>query len=251
MKSIQYFFILFLLFYRSIHANNQINFPITIITPIPLLQNYFQNQNKNNIATYLKQYAMPLTLYFYYKTSSNNIITDMTSNPWTTLGIIYIINCYMSLIKIEEEQKKIDQDILDMMQHVFQILIIGCGIHNKIIKHHNYKTSINIQVSTFTALHQLLYNAYNSWLILFSYYEEHAKQEQLFYIYKTNQIDIFEMTQVCNKEPDLLPLINQLHHNDFNYNYEPILNCLELRLKLINHRINNTLPSSFRDTLTK
>lgn len=225
--------------------------PTTIFSPIPLLQIRFKNQNNNLSIALFKKYSIPLTACFYYSIQNNNIMTDIQQHPYTTIFFIYAISYYISFMAKQKSQKKIDEEIINIMEHIFQILIIGHGIYNKIVIKDLYKNSLNTQESTlFTTLEEVLYNTYHSWLILFDYYEEHYQKKSL-YTYKMNQIDLFEMIQACDQEPDLLTLITDFYKDETYYNYEPILNFLEIKLKLINYKISENLSDDFHNKLGK
>ena len=124
------------------------------------------------------------------------------------------------------------------MQKVFHLLIIGHGIYNIIVVPYNHnKKTTTVNMLDITTLHIYLHKAYTTWSILFSYYQEFYNDKPL-YAYQMNQINFFELSQICVHEPDILPLMKNLYHKNNNiYNYEPILTCLETKLAQINHKI--------------
>ena len=61
-----------------------------------------------------------------------------------------------------------------------------------------------------------------------------------------NEIDILEVLQAGACEPEIMPLL--IHFCDKNYSsyeYEAIIETLESKLKLINHKISKTLPNDY------
>ena len=166
-------------------------------------------------------------------------------NPLATSMYLYAITHYYAYLMIEKQQKKIDQDIINMMQHVFHLLIIGHGIYNKMTLPclDQQKTFRIVNPSNLNTLELFLCNAYQTWLILFSYYEERCKYKPL-YAYRMDQIDIFEILQAADREPEILQLITHMYDKkNLVYDYEPIVNCLESKLKQINHKLKTVLSA--------
>jgi hypothetical protein len=217
----------------------------TIFAPTPLVKIQNKNKFKFNALSFLKKATIPLTACFYYGINKNDTWTDISNNPYTTSILIYAMIYYTTYLIFKNQQNKIDEDIIELMEHLFHLLIIGHGIYNKInsISCDSYKTSTGLHSSEFLTLQFFLYKAYNTWFILFSYYQEHYKNKPL-YAYHTNQIDLFEVLQASKHEPEILPLITKFYDkNNKIYDYEPILNCLEIKLKLINHKLMKILPT--------
>lgn len=217
----------------------------TIFTPAPLLELHDHNTKEQGYITNIKKSVIPLTCCFFYMINKNNIWADIIQNPWTTSISLYALAHYSTYLILQKQQETIDQEIINMMQHVFHLLIIGHGIYNKMTtpSHHSQKISVAINSSTLETLQFFLLSAYNTWFILFSYYQEHYKNRPL-YTYHMDQIDLFEMLQASKNEPDMLPLITHFcDKNNTTYDYKPILNCLEIKLKLINHKLKTALPA--------
>jgi hypothetical protein len=245
-KPTQLHMISYLLLFPSISLqgmDNQILLA-TIFTPAPLLELHHKNTKEDGYIAYLKKAAIPLTCCFCYTIKKNDIWTDITENPYTSSIFMYTVTHYFVHLILQNQKNKIDQEIINMMQHIFHFLIIGHGIYNKITtpSYSQYKSSIAINSTTLSTLQLFLNNAYNTWFILFSYYQEHYKNKPL-YAYHMNQIDLFETLQASTHEPDILPLITKFYDkNNTTYDYEPILNCLEIKLKLINHKLKTIFP---------
>ncbi|MBP6869404.1 hypothetical protein KBC04_00760 [Candidatus Babeliales bacterium] len=250
MNSIKISFFLFFFITLPCSGINNSTQITTIFTPTPLLQPYFKYQHNNNILAYLKKLTIPVTGCFYYAIHSGNIITDIKTHPYKTTLILYALIYCGAYAVMENEKEKIDEEIINMIQHVFHILIISNGIYNKIVHYHLYKNITTMQASAFETLQFFLSNAYNTWLILFSYYQEHYKNKPI-YAYQMDQIDLFEVLQACNQEQDILSLITNFYDDSMIYNFEPILDCLELKLKLINHRLLKSLPLKYHTLLEK
>ena len=59
-----------------------------------------------------------------------------------------------------------------------------------------------------------------------------------------DQIDIFEILQAADREPEILQLITHMYDKkNLVYDYEPIVNCLESKLKQINHKLKTVLSA--------
>jgi|GEM_PF-1553511 len=220
---------------------------ITIFAPAPLFELHQRNKYDNVYINSIKKSLIPLTLLFYYSINENDTRTNIIKTPYITATLIYMIACYGKQLVIKNEQSKIDQEVIDMMQRVFHFLIIGHGIYNKIItpSYDQSKTTISINSLALTTLQLFLNKAHETWITLFSYYQEHYKGKSL-YAYQMNQIDIFETLQASTYEPDILPLITNFYDkNNRIYDYEPILDCLEIKLKKINNKLIKVLPGEY------
>ena len=244
MKNINLLFLGLLCIPISLHGTHE-SIPLpTIFAPAPLFELHRKNKFEFNCLSFLKKAAIPLTAGFYYGVNKDTMWTDITNNPYTTSILAYAMIHYGTYLVLQNQQNKIDEDITELMQHIFHLLIIGHGIYNKINTAFcdQYKTSAALSSPALITLQFFLYKAYNTWFILFSYFQEHYKNKPL-YAYHTNQIDLFEVLQASTHEPDILPLITKFYDkNNKNYDYEPILNSLEIKLKLINHKLMRVLP---------
>ena len=217
----------------------------TIFAPAPLLEFDQNNLSKFYYLTSIKQVAIPLACCLCLAVKKNDIWIDIMQNPLAASMCIYAITHYYAYLMIEKKQNKIDQDIIIMMQHVFHLLIIGHGIYNKITMASldQQKTFPIVNLSNVNTLELFLCNAYQTWLILFSYYQERYKDKPL-YAYHMNQIDIFEILQAADREPDVLQLITHIYDKkNITCDYEPIFDYLEVRLKQINHKLKTILST--------
>jgi hypothetical protein len=218
---------------------------ITIFTPIPLLELDQKNTPKLDYIAYIKDASLLFACCFCLSIKKNDIWTDIIQNPKTTIALFYCIVHYYAYLMMEQQQQKIDRDIIHMMQNVFHLLIIGHGIYNKIalINLDEKRMSNSLHRSNINSLELFLCNAYQTWLILFSYYQDHYKNNPL-YAYDMEKIDTFEILQAADYEPDMLPLITSIYDKKNKIcDYEPILKCLEIKLKQINHKLITILPS--------
>lgn len=243
MKNIKLYIISLLLYSPLFGMDNPTMLP-TIFAPAPLLELHKKNNNDFNYISSLKKVTIPVACCFCYGIKKNSILLDIRENPYTTSILTYLIIHYCTYLALQNQQAKMDKDIIDMMQHIFHLLIIGHGMYNKITTlDSQYKISAFMNTSTITTLQLFLHKAYNTWFVLFSYYQEHYKNKPL-YAYQTDQIDLFEVLQASSHEIEILPMITKFYDkNNTIYDYEPILNCLEIKLKLINHKLINFLPT--------
>ena len=239
--------ILYLMIYILPLSLRSMDSPIvltTIFAPAPLLELHHTKTHDENFITSIKKYAFPLTCCFFYTIKKDSIWRDLTENSISSSIYIYIAAYYCYQFVRQNQQNQIDEEIIETMQHLLHLLIIGHGIYNKIINcsFPEYKISATINSTTVTTLQFFLNNAYNTWFILFSYYQERYKDKPL-YSYRMDQIDVFEILHASMHEPDLLPLVQNFYDiNNKMYDYEPIFNCLEVKLKQINHKIKTILP---------
>ncbi len=218
---------------------------ITIFTPIPLLELDQKNTLKLDYITYITEATIPFACCFCLAVKKNDIWTDIIQNPGATIACLYGITHYYAYLMMQKQQQKIDGDIIHTMQHVFHLLIIGHGIYNKITLPglDQQKISPAMRASNLNMLELFLCNAYQTWLILFSYYQDHYKNKPL-YAYYMDKIDTFEILQAADHEPDIFPLITNFYDKkNIMYDYEPIFNCLETKLKQINHKLITIFPA--------
>lgn len=246
MKNISLYFILFFLS-NILHGMDDSTMLTIIFAPAPLLDLHHKHQQEFSYLSFCKKATIPLTGCFYYGIKKNDVWTDIIKNPYTTSIITYIILHYCIYSITQNQQNKIDEEIINTMQHVFYLLIIGHGIYNKITNPSFFlhKISTTISTSNLMTLQLFLHKAYNAWFILFSYYQEHYKNKPL-YAYHVNKIDLFDVLQASSHESDILPLITHFYDkNNIMHDYESILNCLEVKLKLINHKLIYILPTKY------
>ena len=249
MKNIKLLYCILIFLSTPLKGIKNLTISTTIFTPAPLFELHQKSKCNQISMDSIKNSLAPLTVCFYFLINENDIRTNITQNPYITSILIYMTAYYSKQLIMKNEQNKIDQEIIDMMQRVFHFLIIGHGIYNKIIapSYDQAKTAISINSLTLTTLQLFLNKAHETWLTLFSYYQEHYKYKPL-YAYHMNQIDIFETLQASTYEPDILPLITNFYDkNNRTYDYEPILNCLEIKLKKINHKLIRVLPSAYHN----
>ena len=245
MKRIHLLYLISCILPLSLHAMNSPIVLTTIFAPAPLLQLHHTKIQEESFIASIKKAAIPLTCCFFYAIKKDNIWTDLTENSITSSICIYIAAYYCYQLVRKNQQNQIDEEIIETMQHLLHLLIIGHGIYNKITNSSfpEYKKSAIINSTTVTTLQFFLNNAYSAWFILFSYYQERYKDKPL-YSYRMDQIDVFEIVQASMHEPDLLPLIQNFYDIDNKiYDYEPIFNCLEVKLKQINHKMKTILPA--------
>ncbi len=212
---------------------------ITIFTPIPLLELNQKNTPKLDYIGYIKECSFPFACSFCLAVKKNDIWADIIENPAATIALFYCIIHYYAYLMMEQQHQKIDQDIIHMMQNVFHLLIIGHGIYNKIsLAGIDEKIISNsLSRSNINTLELFLCNAYQTWLILFSYYQDHYKNKPL-YAYYMDKIDTFEILQAADHEPEIFPLISNFYDKkNIIYDCEPIFNYLETKLKQINHKL--------------
>lgn len=244
MNNIKLFGACFLLS-TALFSMDDIQRSTTIFAPAPLITLHYKNQWKTSCLQTLKNNALPLSCCFFYMLYKDNVWHDVTKNPLTTISMAYILAHYSNYLMLQAEQQKIDQEIMDMMQHIFHLLIIGHGIYNKIItpSYDAYKTMLMMNVLNLDTLDLFLNNAYHTWFILFSYYQEHYDSHPL-YMYNMEEIDSFEVLQAAQYEPDVIPfIINFYNKNNTIHDCQAILNCLEIKLKLINHKLGKIMPT--------
>ncbi len=245
MKKINVLYFISLFLSISLQAMNNQKYSTTIFTPIPLLELHQTNTSTpfNYIAS-IKEASIPIACCFCFAIKKNDLWTDIIQNPLATSVIIYAITHYYLYVMMEKNHQKIDRDIINMIQHVFHLLIIGHGMFNKITKSsfEQNKVPSDVVVSNLNTLELFLCNAYQTWSVLFSYYQERYKNKTV-YAYNMNQMGIFEILQAADQEPDILPFIaNFYDKKNMIFDYQPILNCLEIKLKQINHRLKFLLP---------
>jgi len=242
LKSLSY---ICLFLFMSLQSVDQQILSTTVFTPVPLLEFDQTNISDSYYLVSIKQVAIPLACCLCLAIKKNDIWTDIMQNPLAASMCIYAIMHYYVYLMIEKQQKKIDQDIITMMQHVFHLLIIGHGIYNKmsLSSFEQQKASPIVNVSNVNMLELFLCNAYQTWLILFSYYQERYKDKPL-YVYHMDQVDIFEILQAADREPEVLPLIIQIYDKkNIICDYEAIITYLENKLKQINNKLQTILPT--------
>lgn len=219
----------------------------TIFAPTPLLELQDKTLWEKNhpYIKLIKQIALPASCLLLLNSRKYEIIHDIQEHSLLAAVLCYLASHYTYAMMAADPQQEIDEDIIDIMQEVFHLLVIGHGIHNKInLNRSNHKISSVMNVSNLVTLEFFLENAYHAWSTLFAYYHEHYHNKPL-YAYPVNQIDLFEVLQACKSDAEILPLITNFYdkHNQ-NYDYEAILNYLELKLKLINHKLISIMPDS-------
>lgn len=225
----------------------------TIFVPIPLIKPCCKKTWEQSYTHIIKKAAIPLACCFCYTINKNNIWTDIKENPYSAIILIYTASHYCINLALQDKDVQIDQKITNLMQDLFYLLIIGHGMYNKIISLPSYQDKILTTIDPFipTDLELFLYKAYHIWSILFSYYQEHHTDKPL-YAYDMNQIDLFEVAQACSYEPEILPSITHFYNkNNTIYNCESVLNFLENKLNLINHKLIPILPTQYQDDYGK
>jgi hypothetical protein len=224
----------------------------TIFSPAPLLDLKHKYEWYETHISYIKKASLPLTCWFCYGIKKNELGVDIIKHPYLAAIIIYTIIHYSTCLTLKKYQKKIDEEIISMMQHIFHILVIGHGIFNKVtmISYQENKASV-INSSAIVTLQFFLQKAYKSWFILFSYYQKHYKNKPL-YAYNTNEMDIFEVLQAAAHEQDILPFIIKFYDKKNKiHDFEPIINYLEIKLNLINHKLIHALPKEYHSNNRK
>ena len=167
MKNNIFLYFIFFLLSPCLHSMDETTILATIFAPAPLLELHDKDTWQSNSASFLKKATIPLTCCFYYGIKKNDLWTDVMNNPYTSSICIYAMIHYYTYLAQQNQQLKIDKEIIDMMQHIFHLLIIGHGIYNKIsvTNLHEHKTSTAINISTLTTLQLFLHKAYNTWFI--------------------------------------------------------------------------------------
>lgn len=206
-----------------------------ILSPIPLVE-FNKLQTHHGIdASWIKPCIIPLSCYFFYQIQNTDVINDITSHPFMIASIITSMFFLYPCIQKVNQSLTIKHEIIEMIRHLFHLLLIGHGLENKILQDSKNKENIISSINT-TSLQFFLNQAYQAWFILLDYYQEHYTYEHM-YTYKIEEIDVFEVLQACSYEKDLLPLALEFYdkHN-IGYDYQIILNTLEYQLKQIDHK---------------
>ncbi|MGZ6255064.1 MAG: hypothetical protein ACXWL5_03695 [Candidatus Chromulinivorax sp.] len=241
-KKLNYFLLLFhILFFFTI-VTQALNVQ-TILTPTPLCTMVYKNNTPSIV--YGKTAILPLTGLFYYNIQKNSLIHDIEHHPILTTIITSCILYYAIHYIYNNQQIKIENNILNIIQHLFHLLIIAHGMYNKITNPSTNRINTTALSTSLISLEIFLEKAYNAWNILFEYFQELYPKKQL-YIYNMNEIDILEVLQAGFYEPEIMPLL--IHFCDKNYSsyeYETIIECLESKLKLISHKIAKTIPDHY------
>ncbi len=214
------------------------SFSTTIFTPQPLVKIDQLSDYEQTTFTFIKKMVLPVSCIFFYTINQEAILDTALKNPYSTIFWTLLATQQYQMKQEYKKYKQMKADVVETMQHICYLLMIGYGIYNKIKKTKD-DTKFNFDMHELTLLRLFLYKAHYSWSILFDYYQEHYPKDIL-YEYQLEKIDLFDMLQVCAQEPEILQLIIDFYDQNYNvYNYQPILNCLEFKLKQINHKLKS------------
>ncbi|MBV8661002.1 MAG: hypothetical protein JO129_02565 [Candidatus Dependentiae bacterium] len=228
----------------------------TIFVPISLVQPYCKKTWEQSYIHAIKKAAIPLTCYFCYSINKNSIWTDIKENPYSSAILIYATIYYCMDFALKSKENKIEEEIINLMQDLFCLLIISHSMYNKIINSPSspqHKISTTTDVFMLSNLKSFLHKTYDTWSTMFSYYQKHHKnKDQFLYAYNLNQINTFDIAQACSHDPEMLTFVTQIYNkNNISYDCESIINFLENKLSLINHKLIPILPTQYQDDYKK
>ena len=236
-NKILYFFtfLCYFNFIQTFHNSSVTSRPIFSFEPLTTMQ--IQPTLLQTYIPYVQQAALPISACFLYTIHKNNIIHDITHNPYTTAFLIYCALQY-SLHAIQEHKQIIkSMEIKKALQEVFYLLVIGHGIRNLAtqIPYESYKTSHAITINL-ESLDTFLDTSHELWTSLFLEYKTTKHTSQIM-IYHSDSIQLFEILQAASHDPKLMNMvINYYQRISYTYNYQTILEYLEQKLAVLSHK---------------
>jgi len=209
----------------------------TIYAPQPLTRIHFDtttNSIRSSIDT-TKNYSPALALIFFANITETSLYQDFVNKPFLAGCSCYgIITTYFTYIALQKKHI-LYLTIKDNLQNIFNLLVIGYGIYNKMTYHYYFSMPLKFSL---TPLQQFLQQAYESWLTISNFYHKHYKNEPVF-IYQIKNIDFIDVLQATQNEIEILPAIINFYHEPYDvYDFETILTYLEAKLKSINRNIH-------------
>lgn len=187
---------------------------------------------------YLQQVAFPISTCFLYAIHKNNILRDITNNPYTTAFIIYCAIQY-NVYAAQEYQKNIKYtELQNSLQEVFYLLIIGHGFRNLIIQQqeNSYKMSHALTVNL-EILDAFLHKAHEFWASLFLEYKL-ATNHLPMIMYHSDDIQLFNILQAASHDQILMNMIIHYYQkiNTTCNNAQAILEYLEQKFILLHDK---------------
>ena len=212
-------------------------FATTIYAPEPLAQIHFDSSTKiiRSCICTTKNTSPLLALVFFASITQTSFYQDCIDYPFV-VGLTWYgaISTYCSL-QILKKNHALYLAIKKNLQEIFNLLIIGYGIHNEITS--NYYFSFPLK-SSLPSLQEFLHQAYDSWLIISDFYHQHYQNESVF-IYQIKNIDFIDVLQATQNEIAILPAIINFYQEPYDfYDLEIIITYLETKLQTINRNIN-------------
>jgi hypothetical protein len=212
-------------------------FATTIYAPQPLAQIHFDTSTKiiRSCIYTTKNMSPLLALVFFASMTQTSFYQDCIDYPFV-IGLTYYgaISTYLSLQTLKKN-RVLYLAIKKNLQEIFNLLIIGYGIHNEITS--NYYFSLPLK-SSLPSLQHFLNQAYDSWLTLSDFYHQHYQNESVF-IYQIKNIDFIDVLQATQNEIAILPVIINFYQEPYDfYDLEIIVTYLETKLQTINRNVS-------------
>jgi len=215
----------------------------TIFSPAPLIKFNKDMPGADDYRSYIKKIGIPITCCYYLSLQSNNLLMDIIEHPAIAAFLGYITINYFNYVWLKKQEKKTSQELTEIIEYLFYLLVIGHGVYNQIITvYQEQDQTLDMQLDILEDLDFFLKKTYSTWHTLFIYHEERYGKKYL-YAYNVEQINFFEVLQATTNIPEVLPLVAQFYNNNNSYDYEPILHCLEFKLKAVNHKMNHIISS--------